>query len=158
MKKLSILLSALAVVGLASCETDDTPVVNVPDTFTLNTPATADQYYELAPEGTITLTCSQPDYGFVAAAIYSVEISLDKNDVYAINTLTPGSTELVFSQDSVAVGMCKLRGIETSDQWTDPGYKPPLHPRQRQARQQRHRPCEEQLDRAQERERLLCRS
>lgn len=124
MKKLSILLSALAIVGLASCETDDTPVVNVPDSFTLNTPPTAEQYYELTPEGTITLSCSQPDYGFVAAAIYSTEISLDKQSTYAIDSNTPTSASFTINEADVATGMCKLRGIETSDQWTDPCYQP----------------------------------
>lgn len=124
MKKLSIFLSALAMVGLTACNDDDTPVVNVPDTFTLNTPATAEQYYELTPEGTITLTCSQPDYGFVAAATYSVEISFDKNEVYTVNTKTPGSAELIINESDVAMGMCVLRGIETTDDWTDAGYVP----------------------------------
>ena len=49
MKKLSILLSALAIVGLSACDDDKTPVANIPETFTLNTPPTAEQYYELTP-------------------------------------------------------------------------------------------------------------
>lgn len=124
MKKLSILLSALAVAGLWACKDDTTPVVNVPDSFTLNTPPTAEQYYELTPDGTITLTCSQPDYGFIAAASYSVEISLDKQATYAINSNDPSKAAFTIKDADVATGLCELRGIKSPDDYTDAGYQP----------------------------------
>ena len=115
MKKLSIFLSALAVMGLAACNDDKTPVLNVPDSFTLNTPPTAEQYYELTPDGTIELTCSQPDYGFVATATYSVEISLDKETTYAVTSNNPNSAAFTINEADVAMGMCQLLGIENPD-------------------------------------------
>ncbi|MDE6497267.1 MAG: SusE domain-containing protein [Muribaculaceae bacterium] len=124
MKKLSILLGVLAIAGLQACKDDTTPVVNTPDSFTLNTPPTAEQYYDLTPGGTITLTCSQPDYGFIAAATYSAEISLDKEHTYAVNSNDPSSAAFTINDADVATGLCVLRGIESSDDWTDPGYQP----------------------------------
>lgn len=121
MKKLSIFLSALAVMGLAACNDDKTPVLNVPDSFTLNTPPTAEQYYELTPDGTIELTCSQPDYGFVATATYSVEISLDKETTYAVTSNNPNSAAFTINEADVAMGMCQLLGIENPDQWAEAG-------------------------------------
>lgn len=123
MKKLSILLGALAILGFSACEDDKTPTVNYPDSFTLNTPPTAGQYYELTPEGTITLTCSQPDYGFIAAASYSAEISFDKENVYAVASNNPSSADFTINDADVATGMCVLRGIESADDWTDAGYQ-----------------------------------
>jgi len=124
MKKLSIFLSALAVLGLSACKDDTTPVVQYPDSFTLNTPPTAEQYYELTPEGTIALTCSQPDYGFVASTTYSVEISLDKEKTYDIISNEPTSASFTINDADVAMGLCVLRGIESADDWTEPGYEP----------------------------------
>lgn len=129
MKKISILMGALALAGgFASCSDDDTPALNTPESFVLNTPPMADQYYELAPGGTIALSCSQPDYGFVAAATYGVEMSLDKSEdnVYAIESNTPSQAAFTINQEAVAMGFCKLNGIETVDQWNElnPGYAP----------------------------------
>lgn len=129
MKKISILMGALALAGgFASCSDDDTPALNTPESFVLNTPPMADQYYELAPGGTIALSCSQPDYGFVAAATYGVEMSLDKSEdnVYAIESNEPSQAAFTINQEAVAMGFCKLNGIETADQWNElnPGYAP----------------------------------
>lgn len=129
MKKISILMGALALAGgFASCSDDDTPALNIPESFVLNTPPMADQYYELAPGGTIALSCSQPDYGFVAAATYGVEMSLDKSEdnVYAIESNEPSQAAFTINQEAVAMGFCKLNGIETVDQWNElnPGYAP----------------------------------
>lgn len=129
MKKISILMGALALAGgFASCSDDDTPALNTPESFVLNTPPMADQYYELAPGGTIALSCSQPDYGFVAAATYGVEMSLDKSEdnVYAIESNEPSQAAFTINQEAVAMGFCKLNGIETVDQWNElnPGYAP----------------------------------
>lgn len=129
MKKISILMGALALAGgFASCSDDDTPALNTPESFVLNTPPMADQYYELTPGGTIALSCSQPDYGFVAAATYGVEMSLDKSEdnVYAIESNAPSQAAFTISQEAVAMGFCKLNGIETVDQWNElnPGYAP----------------------------------
>ncbi|MDE6160309.1 MAG: SusE domain-containing protein [Muribaculaceae bacterium] len=124
MKKLSIFLSALAILGLSACEDDKTPVVGSPDSFTLNTPPTAEQYYDLTPEGTIALSCSQPDYGFTAAAIYSVEVSLDKENVMPIESNSPSSVRFTINEAAVSLAMCQLMGVDSPDNWADPGYMP----------------------------------
>lgn len=128
MKKISILMGALAVLGFASCADDDTPALNTPESFVLNTPPTADQYYELTPGATIALSCSQPDYGFVAATTYGVEMSLDKSDehVYALTVSDATQAAFTVQQSDVATGICQLLGIENQDQWSElnPGYMP----------------------------------
>lgn len=86
MKKISYILSmaTLAFVAAACSETqDDNPVLNEQPTVGgyqeyLNIPEFANQYLTLTKDtenGTFNLTCSQPDYGFAAAATYSVEVS-----------------------------------------------------------------------------------
>lgn len=79
-----------AALGLSSCsETWDgnpvltthegTPVVDI-----LNAPALQDQYVTLSStnkEGTVHLTCSQPEYGYAAIATYKVQVSLSENFV-----------------------------------------------------------------------------
>lgn len=78
MKKLSILASML--MGLAfftACEDqDNSPILQEPKSFTLNTPAYVNTVYDLENSTSLELTCSQPDYGFTAATTYTVEVSL----------------------------------------------------------------------------------
>ena len=79
----SILAVSLGVVGCSEIE-DDAPVLNEQPAAGgyqdfLNVPEMAEQLQVLTSEtanGYIALTCSQPDYGFAAAATYSVEVSL----------------------------------------------------------------------------------
>ena len=78
MKKLSILASLF--MGLAlftACEDqDNSPILQEPTSFTLNTPAYVNTVYDLENSTSLELTCSQPDYGFTAATTYTVEVSL----------------------------------------------------------------------------------
>lgn len=66
---------------LASCETDNdsNPVLQEPTQFVLNTPALASQTYDLEYTDVLTLTCTQPDYGYTAATTYNVQISLTED-------------------------------------------------------------------------------
>ena len=79
MKKLSILASLF--MGLAfftGCEDqDNSPILQEPTSFTLNTPAYVNTVYDLENSASLELTCSQPDYGFTAATTYAVEVSLN---------------------------------------------------------------------------------
>lgn len=82
MKKQSIL--AIALMGMltfSACETDrdSNPVFQEPTEFLLNTPASVNMVYDLEKSKTLELTCSQPDYGYTAPAIYSVEVSLNED-------------------------------------------------------------------------------
>lgn len=92
MKKISYILSTLALafafVGCSETE-DDNPVLNTqPEAGGyqefLNVPEYANQYLTLTKDtegGILNMTCSQPDYGFAAAATYSVEVSFTPFDV-----------------------------------------------------------------------------
>lgn len=88
-KKLSIFFAVAAVaLGFTGCKDDNDPVYQEPTDateFKLNTPAFASQFYQLSPDGLMTLTVeTQPDYGFVSSVLYSAEISLDKTSVYPV--------------------------------------------------------------------------
>lgn len=124
MKKFSIMFACfVAALGFVACEDDKDPVYQVPTEFVLNTPATANQFYELNDEGTITLTCSQPDYGFAAVTNYSVEVSLTP-DFAEVNTFEPQnatSTVLVLPMKRVAQAINDLRGIKTIGDYTPEG-------------------------------------
>ncbi|MCR4852117.1 MAG: SusE domain-containing protein [Prevotella sp.] len=64
-----------------ACEDDNfyNPTVQEPSTFKLNTPAYSSSNIDLARSTSVNLTWSQPDYGFPAAAQYTVQMSLDGN-------------------------------------------------------------------------------
>ena len=88
MKKISnILLAVTFTLPLfTACETDNdsNPILNEPDTFTLNTPAyAANNVYDLKNAQTVELTCSQPDYGFPAATTYTVQASFEQDFIEA---------------------------------------------------------------------------
>ena len=79
-KSLLVPVMALAVLPLmTSCETDDdsNPTLQTPETFVLNTPAYAGNVYDLANSTGLNLTTSQPAYGFPAATVYEVQVSID---------------------------------------------------------------------------------
>ena len=121
MKKISILFAMLvAVISLNSCKEDTYPRFDTPTEFELNTPALAQEYYELTPEGTVNLTWSQPDYGYAAAATYAVQVSLTE-DFAEFKEL--GSTyqlcDAHVKASEIAEAICVLRGIEKEDDYTE---------------------------------------
>lgn len=126
-KKLNILLLVLAaVVGMTSCANDEKTVMHKPSGFVLNTPAFAQQIYDLEPGGTMQVTYSQPNYGGMALAVtYSVQVSLTE-DFANFSELTSKYSSCVadIPQEQVALALCSLRGIETPDQWEDVGPQP----------------------------------
>ncbi len=82
MKKLSIYAFALAgLLSFSACEADrdSNPVLQTPTTFVLNTPAYANTTYDLSNSKSVELTCSQPNFGYTAPTIYSVEVSLTQD-------------------------------------------------------------------------------
>lgn len=121
MKKLSILFACLvAVLGFSSCQEDTDPQYKNPTQFVLNTPALVNQLYELSADGTIDLSWSQPDYGYAATAAYKVQVSLDGVDSTYIECGTEYKTCYAQVKASeVAEAICKLRGIESEDDYTD---------------------------------------
>ncbi len=124
MKKLSILFACLvAVLSFNSCKEDADPQYHNPTKFELNTPALANQYYELTENGTIDLSWSQPDYGYAATALYKVQVAFSEvfaseTDFVELNAEYKLCNVQVLGKD-IAEAMCKLRGIESEDDYTD---------------------------------------
>lgn len=82
MKKLSIYSLLIAgLMGLTACESDrdSNPTLQEPTTFVLNTPAYVNSIYDLSSSKVVELTCSQPDFGYTAPTVYSVEVSLSQD-------------------------------------------------------------------------------
>ena len=121
MKKISILFAMLvAVISLNSCVEDTYPRYNTPTEFELNTPAMAEEYYELTEKGTVNLTWSQPDYGYAAAASYKVQVSLTEN--FAVFEELASEYVLCDAQvksSEIAEAICVLRGIEDEESYVD---------------------------------------
>ena len=64
----------------AACDEDrdSNPTLQDAPTFVLNTPAfAANNVYSLANSDYVVLTTTQPDYGFPASTVYTVNVSLD---------------------------------------------------------------------------------
>lgn len=129
-------LMALTAVAFTSCEDDDSPKIQAPTEFVLNTPPFANMLYELSPEGVIEFTVSQPNYGLSLAPTYGVEISLledfgestraDEEEeptplVYSILPSDPYSATITINESDVAAGLCALRGIKEDSEYTDAG-------------------------------------
>lgn len=122
MKKFSILFACLvAAFAFVACEDDKEPVYQAPTEFVLNTPATADQYYELYEGGTVTLSCSQPNYGYAAIATYGVEVSLTEDfaEFQVLEPETATSATLVLPMKRLAQAVNALRGITTIADYVD---------------------------------------
>lgn len=113
----------LAILGLFwSCQEDEKVVMQQPDSFVLNVPKYASGIYDLKNTETIEFTTSQPDYGFTAVAIYSVEVSLNQDFSKAV-TLPGSYTTAKFNINAadLALALVGLHGVtEESAYPTDP--------------------------------------
>lgn len=120
MKKIALFIATIAAMaGLSACSQDDSPVLNEPTEFKLNTPPFAQQLYELSADGELQLTCSQPDYGVGVQTTYGVDIALDENftSSKSIATADPYSATITLSEESIAVAICELLGVVDEDSW-----------------------------------------
>lgn len=82
MKKISILtILSAGLLSFSACDSDrdSNPILQEPTAFVLNTPAYVNTTYDLTNSKSIELTCSQPDFGYTAPTIYSVEVSLNQD-------------------------------------------------------------------------------
>ncbi len=117
-KLLSSLFAGLLL--FSACETDreSNPTLTVPESFVLNTPAMASGTYDLDNSSSVELTCTQPEYGYTAPVIYTVEASLDSS-FSTVETLTTTYTsaqmEVSASELAVAVTNLKIAVEELSD-------------------------------------------
>lgn len=115
-----ILLSTLAagLLLITACESDrdSNPTLTVPDSFELNVPALASGVYDLDNAEYVELTCTQPDYGYTAPVIYTVELSLTE-DFTTMETLTTSYTtakmEVIASEMAVSVTNLKVADGKT---------------------------------------------
>ena len=143
MKKIPYILSSLALAfAFTAChETqDDAPVLErIPggggyQEF-LNTPEMADQYIVLTKDsqsGYLHMTCSQPDYGFAAAATYTAQVSLSSDFSSPMVEGQPASVnlsttfidcaEINLSNAELASAMMDMLAIESPDQVPTPYY------------------------------------
>ncbi|MDR1331813.1 MAG: SusF/SusE family outer membrane protein [Tannerella sp.] len=112
-----ILLAAATLFAFASCDDDrnSNPTLRTPATFVLNTPAYASgNVCDLETSTGVELTCSPPDYGFAAATVYTVRVSLDGDfdtegksltlpTTFSKAKLTVDATELAVAQTTLAL-------------------------------------------------------
>lgn len=128
-----MIATTAAALGLTGCsETwDGNPVLKPhegnPTVTFLNEPILKDQYIMLSSEnreGSLHLTCSQPDYGYAAIVTYKIQVCLDdkfeegkfielKPNYYDCSQINPINHE-------VAGAIEKLMGIESEDQIAEP--------------------------------------
>lgn len=114
MKKIFSLIILLAGIGFFhACEDDDKIVLQQPESFVLNTPKYASGIYDLKNTETIEFTTSQPDYGFTAATLYAVQISLSQNFAeYATLPGTYSTAKFDIPAQDVAVALVALHEVE----------------------------------------------
>lgn len=120
MKKIASFFATIAAVAaLSACSQDDSPVLQKPTEFKLNTPPFAEQLYQLTEEGQIILTCSQPDYGVGVETTYSVDISLSEDfaTFRSVSVLSPLSATLTMSAANVDLAILDMLGISDEETW-----------------------------------------
>lgn len=123
MKKTYNIIVLLALFGLFwSCEDDDKVVLQQPESFVLNIPKYVSGIYDLKNTETIEFTTSQPDYGFTAAAIYTVDVSLSQD--FTDYVTLPGSyttAKFTINAADLALALVGMHGVtEESEYPADP--------------------------------------
>jgi len=130
MKKISIILAAILATATFSCKEtwDDNPTLKAPtQTDFLNNPAMQQNEIILANTDVLHLTCSQPDFGYAAAADYVVETSMspdfvscykmdndptkDAPGMIALTTVFHDCANINLAADEMATAMCRLMGV-----------------------------------------------
>lgn len=79
LSKYTLLLAGLLTFAACDSDRDSNPTLQEPTEFVLNTPAYANTTYDLTNSKVVELTCSQPNFGYTAATLYTVEVSLSNN-------------------------------------------------------------------------------
>lgn len=111
-----LLLCGLLLNTACSDDNGSNPTFTKPTHFVLNEPVIAGATLDLAGSESIMLYCSQPDYGFPARTIYSVQLASleDKSDATTIKG-TYDQAKIEVSASSIATAMTNLmlaRGME----------------------------------------------
>lgn len=118
-KLYTVLAAAAVMLGVASCDTPETPVMNKPTEFKLNTPPFAQQFYALSEGATLEFTCSQPDYGIGTAVHYSMEASLTEDfsaNVFPMANIN-NSASISISATDLNLALCEALGVVDDDTW-----------------------------------------
>jgi len=124
-------------------DNDDNPTIQSPTSFTVNTPASTDQYIQLAADNTVHLTWSQPNYGYNALATYSIQVGVPQADGsikwcekdvkdadgnvigtepdYLSTTYTTCSADI--SGEEVAQGINQADGVTKEEEYVDKGFR-----------------------------------
>jgi len=121
MKKISFLMMLAALVSLTftSCKEDTQPRLEKPTNFVLNTPAMADNLYELSADNTVEFTVSQANYGLATTPTYQVEVAASKDgEWFPVETQTT-SAKISCPGEDFAVAVCRALGIDTEETFTD---------------------------------------
>lgn len=117
MKK-TIILAALAIatLGFTSCDSETEPKLQFPEegSFVLNTPALADQYLNLTKDGTMSVVCSQPNYGVAVQSVYELQVSTtaDFAEYETLTPVDPNSTTITVNSNDIAIALTTLYGYE----------------------------------------------
>lgn len=123
MKNIIHIILLLAGISLFwSCQEDEKVVLQQPESFVLNLPKYASAIYDLKNTESIEFTTSQPDYGFTAAAIYSVQVSL--NSDFSNPVTLPGSytsARFAINAADLALALVGMHGVTDESEYpTDP--------------------------------------
>ncbi len=123
MKNIIHILAILAGITLFwSCQEDEKVALQQPESFVLNTPKYASAIYDLKNTESIEFTTSQPDYGFTAAAIYSVQVALTSD--FANPVTLPGSyttAKFAINAADLALALVGMHGVTLEEDYpTDP--------------------------------------
>ena len=143
MKKVSYIFSSLVLAtAMTACQEtwddnpklDSAPIGGGYENF-LNVPEMAEQYIVLTKEtqnGVLALTCSQPDYGFAAAANYTVQLSLSNDFTTPVEADCPASVTLStvyhncaainITNADIYAAMTEMLGIEDATKVPTPYY------------------------------------
>lgn len=123
MKHTYILLFLLvAFGGLASCsdDNDSNPKLKIPTDFVLNTPKYASGVYDLKNTETVELTCTQPDYGFTAACVYTVQVSVNADfSTYLTLGTKYNTARMEVDAKEMAVALVDLLGIDSEEDYPE---------------------------------------
>lgn len=132
MKKLIYLLAgAVIATAFTACENEKEPVYHNPTSMKINTPALQNQYLattaDMENRSTFVLETSQPDYGYSAIATYGAQMCLSPDfkeatdnqeaNYISLTNQDPNNAVMSLRTYDLAVGMCKLLGIENEEDW-----------------------------------------
>lgn len=123
-----LFFALVALLATSSCKQNTAPEYEEATEFVLNRPAMAEQYYQLTPDGVFDLDWSQPNWGFAAAAQYTIQASLSEDFATSVAAEAPAvfnlgdpvkSCKVTVKMEDLATAICTLKGYKTEDDYVD---------------------------------------